>query len=182
MPITIWWTAANGPTGTITLQALYNGAALPYNDQIWLDTRYFGTASSTLLTCQSGTKANVLATHTQYPASTAAWDSIGAARINSHAYTVGQYFTLATNPGQLFIVLTAGTSAASVPAGYLPSGVAVADGVTVTDSGMTARALVRFVLTMTLSPLPQSPGYLRCYVRAALASSTFWVDPLITLA
>jgi hypothetical protein len=178
MPITIWnsVTAANV---NVTLQGAYNGAALPFNDQIWMDVRYYGTAGSTLLSTTTGTKANILSTHAACSASTAAWDSIASTRANSNAYTLGNYIRLSSNAGQLFICTTAGTSASSQPGAYA----SVADGTLVTDGTAVFRPLVRFSMTVALtSPQPQIAGYLRCYVRAALPSATFWVDPLIVLS
>ncbi len=177
MPITIWNTVT-GSTVNVTLQGLYNGSTLPNNNGIWMDVRYFATASSTLLTCNTGTIANILTSPTAQTASTAAWDSVGTARINSHAYTIGNYITLSGNPGQLFICTTAGTSSSSLPGTYT----SVADGTSVTDGTAVFNTLVRFSMTATLSsPTPQSAGYIKAYVRAALPSSTFWIDPLITL-
>jgi hypothetical protein len=178
LPILIW-NPATGSNVNVTLQGLYNGAALPFNDGVWMDCRYYGTSGSTLLSTTTGTKANVLTTHTAQTASTVAWDSIATTRLNSTVYAVGGLFRLSSNAGQLFICITAGTSLSSQPVAYT----SVADGVSVTDGTAVFRALVRFSMTVTLSsPQPQIAGYIRCYVKAALASSTFWVDPLITLS
>ena len=51
-----------------------------------------------------------------------------------------------------------------------------------TDNGAHWRAGVRFAMTVTLnSPDPALVGYLRSYVKAALPSSTFYIDPQIVL-
>jgi hypothetical protein len=43
--------------------------------------------------------------------------------------------------------------------------------------------MVRFRMRVTLSsPQPQLVGYLRSYVKAATASTTFYVDPLLVLS
>jgi hypothetical protein len=43
--------------------------------------------------------------------------------------------------------------------------------------------MMRFRMRVTLSsPQPQLVGYLRSYVKAALASMTFYIDPLVVLS
>ena len=180
-PISIW----NSVTGTnrnVTLYGLWNSASLPNNDQIWVDVEYLGSASSPLASLQSGTKANALATGTALTAdSTSVWGSAATARQNSHAYSTGNVIAVADAAagGQIFFCTSGGTSAGSEPGGYASA----VDGGVVTDGGATFRAATRFQLSVTLSsPHPQLAGYLRATVKAALASTTFYVDPLLNLS
>ena len=180
LPMAIWNTVT-GSNVTVTVQGIYNGTALPNNDEIWLDVEYFGTSSSTLSTRVTETKANFLATGSALTANTsAAWNSAATARANTTSYSVGDLISVSTAAtGQLYICTSAGTSAGSVPGGYA----SCADGSSVTDSGATFRAMVRFKMSVVLtSPTPQSAGYLNCYVKAAKASAQYWVDPNPTLS
>lgn len=178
MPIEIW-NSTLSTNRTVTLFGIWNAAALPNNDDIWLHTEYLGSASSPLASAQSQTIANPLTTNAALPAdSVSAWDSAATARANTHAYSTGDVIKLASNAGRIFFCTAGGTSAGSEPGGYASA----VDGGSVTDSGATFRAGVRFKLTVTLSsPQPAQAGYIRAYVRCAKNPATFYVDPLITL-
>ena len=178
-PISIWNTKT-GSNVTVTLYGIWNSSVVPTNDQIWIDTSYMGSASSPIATINTITKSDVLATGSSLPAdSTSAWDSQVTARANTTSYTLGQVIKTASNPGRIFFCTTAGTSAASEPAGYATA----VDGGSITDGTATFRAGVRFTLTTTLSsPQPQLVGDIYVTVKAAAASSTFYVDPLINLS
>lgn len=177
-PIAIW-NPVTGSTVTCTVHGIWNAAALPNNDQVWLDVEYLGSASSPLASFATGSKANNLATGTALAADTSAWDSEATARANSTAYSVGATIKLASNPGRLFWCTTAGTSAGSEPAGYATA----VDGGSVTDGTAAFRAGVRFAMIVPLSsPAPALAGDLYGIVRAALPSSTWYVDPLIVLS
>ena len=166
----------------MTLHGIVNAAAVPNNDDIWCDVEYLGSASSPLASFATCTKANNLATGTALTAdSTSAWDSQGPARQNSHAYVVGNSITVASNAGRRFWCTTAGTSAGSEPSGGSGYSSAV-DGGSVTDGTAVFRAGCRFTMAVTLSaPQPQLAGYLRAIVRAAKATTTWYVDPLAVL-
>ena len=172
------WNATTGANVSGFLRGIVNAAAVPNNDQIWMDLEYLGSASAPLGSFANNTKANNLATGTALAADTSAWDSQGPVRQNSTSYSIGSTFTVATAPGQRFWVVSgSGTTAANVPAGYA----SCVDGATVTDGGYTVRAGCRFQMSVTLSaPQPQLAGYLYATVKAALPSTTWWVDPLIT--
>ena len=174
-------TIHNSVTGSnvnVTLEGVWNAAALPNNDDIWFDVEYLGSASIPQGSFATGTKASFLATNAALTASTAAWDSLVAARQNSHAYSTGAVMKTAANAGRIFFCTSGGTSAGSDP-GYN----AVVDGGSITDGGATFRAGVRFKQTITLSaPNPAQVGYLYCYPKVAKASSTFYLDPKITLS
>jgi hypothetical protein len=177
-PISIWNTVT-GSNRTITLYGIWFGSALPNNDQIWHDVEYFGASGSPLASLGSGTKANNLATGSAWTAdSTSVWNSGASIRTNGTNYSVGNFISVSTNT-RLFQCTVGGTASASLPGGYASA----IDGGTVTDGAATFKAGWRFSMAVTLSsPQPQLVGYLRSYVKAATASTTFYVDPLINLS
>jgi len=178
MPIAVW----NDTISTnrvCTIQGIWNAAAVPNNDDIWVDFEYLGSSSTPLGSFASGTIATILTANAALTASTAAWDSKITARANISAYSLGDMVKVASNPGRVFFCTTAGTSAGSEPGVYATA----IDGGSVTDSGAVFRAGCRFTLTATASsPQPGQVGVVYAYVKAAKASSTFYVDPLITLS
>jgi len=178
IPIAIW----NGITAsdvTATLEGVWNAAALPNNDDIWFDLGYMGSASSPQATFKTSSKATNLSTGAALTASTEAWDSLVTARANSTVYALGDVRKVASNSGRIFFCTTAGTSAGSEPAGYASA----VDGGSVTDNTAVFRAGMRFKLAVTAtSPQPQAAGYMYLYPKAAKVSSTFYIDPKVTLA
>lgn len=177
LPMVVWNTAT-AVNVIVTLLGAYNGAALPNNDDIWFDVNYLGTASSANGTRKSAGKANPLSSNAALTASSIAWDTGATARANGHVYSLGDIIKVSTNTGRFFVCTTAGTSAGSEPGGYASA----VDGGSVTDNSAVFRAAMRFSMAVTLtSPQPQAAGYLYCYVKAARASSTFWVNPLPAL-
>ena len=171
------WNAATGTNFTVAVCGIANMAALPNNDGIWIDAYYLGTAAAPLGVFATETKANVLAANAAVAADTSAWDSHATARANSHTNNVGDVIAVSTNPGRVFFCTTAGTTASAVPGGYATA----VDGGSVTDGTAVFRTGVRFQLSVVLSsPQPQMAGYIRATVKAALPSTTFLIDPLIT--
>jgi hypothetical protein len=181
MPIAIW-NATTGANRTVTIDCMWNGTTVPNNDYIWIETDYFGTASSTLGSRATSGKATWMATGTALTASTTTWT--GIARGNSTAYVLGNTIAVPSTGGvtRIFICTQAGTSAASLPGAYATA----TDGTSgIADGGATFACLVRFLLTVTLSsPQPQAPGYITCYVKVGLtpASSAtlnnyWWLNP-----
>ncbi len=151
IPIDQWNTVINTDR-IVTLEGWWNGAALPNNDDIWLEATYFGTSGSTLGSRTSQGKVTYLTTHTALPSSLTAWTA--PARQNSHAYAVGDVI-LPSNTTLITICTSAGTSASSVPGGYASA----VDGGAVTDGGATFQMATRFQLTVTLrSPQPKIVG------------------------
>lgn len=178
MPIAIW-NSTTGANRTCTIEGVWNAAALPNNDDIWVDFEYLGSALTPQGSFATDTKATILTANAAQTASTKAWDSAAAARANSTAYTLGQVYKVASNAGRIFFCTTAGTSASAEPAGIATA----ADGGSVTDGTAVFRAAVRFSLAATASsPQPGQAGAVYAYVKAAKVSSTFYVDPLITLS
>lgn len=167
-------TTVGSPVAVI-IYGIWFGAALPNNDQVWHDVEYYGSGSTPLASLGTGTKANNLASGSAWAADTSAWDSKATARLNSTVYAVGNIFSQSGSPGSLFIVTAIGSaphqSAASPPAGYTSA----TDGASFADGNLTVQAAYRF--KMSVSVTPQLAGYLYTYVKAALASSTFYIDP-----
>lgn len=178
-PIAIW----NPTTGSdviVTLYGIWNAAVVPNKDEIWVEVEYLGDTTPTALgKYKSGSKTNILASGSGQAADTSAWDSLVTARQNTHAYSVGDVYKSANNSGRIFFVTTAGTSSGSEPGGIASA----VDGGSVTDGTAIVRAGVRFTMTVTLtSTQPQLVGYLKARVKAAKASSTFYIDPAIALS
>ena len=164
----------------MTLLAIANMAALPNNDDIWPEVHYLGNAARPLGSVISGTKANVLAADAALTADTSAWDTNATARVNGHTYTAGDIIAVSSNPGRVFFCTISGIASGSLPAGYATAvdGGTVADGVS-----CVFRAGVRFKLVAVLTgPQPQMAGYLRVLVKVAKQTTTFFVDPLVTLS
>ena len=176
-PPVVIWNSLTGSTRNVTLHGIVNAAAQPNNDQLWIDVEYLSDASSGMGASASGTKANVLTTGTALAAdTTSAWDSAATARANSTAYTAGQIYKAASNPGRIFFCTTAGTTAASEPAGYASA----VDGGSVTDGTAVFRAGFRF--QQTVSVTAAQPGYIYAYPKVGAASATYWLDPLLVLS
>lgn len=174
-PIAIW-NAATGSSKTVSFEAIVNAAAVLNNDQLWMDVQYLGTASSALVSLASSSKANFLATATAVTASTQAWDSLATARANSNAYvTIGTAIKVASNPGRVFFLTTVGTSSGSEPGGYATA----VDGGSVTDGTAVFRAGCRMTVSLTLTP--QVAGLIRATPKLGVASTTCYIDPLLTV-
>ncbi len=173
------WNAVTASNVGVTIEGVWNSASLPNNDQIWFDVGYLGASGNPLASFANGSKADNLASGSALTASTQAWDSLVTARANSTAYSLGDIRKVASNSGRIFFCTTAGTSAGSEPAGYATA----VDGGSVTDNTAVFRAATRFKQTVTLSsPQPAQVGSLYVYVKAALATSTFYIDPAIALS
>jgi hypothetical protein len=172
--ISIWNDSTAAATATI--EGIMNAAALPNNDEVWFDLEYLGSSATPLGSFVTGTKADGLATGSALTASTQAWDSLATARANSTAYALGDVRKVASNTGRLFFCTTAGTSAGSEPAGYASA----VDGGSVTDGSAVFRAGMRF--KQTLSFTAGMKGYIYGYVKGAKASTTWYIDPMMTLA
>lgn len=173
------WNATTGSNVTCTVYGVINASAVPNNDDVWLDIEYLGSASSPQASFASGTKANILASGSAQTADTSAWDTMATVRANSHSYSLGDIIAVSSNAGRIFFCTSAGTSSGSLPAAYASA----VDGGSVTDGGATFRAGCRFKMATVLSaPQPQLAGSLYGIVRLAKASSTVFIDPLLTLS
>jgi len=174
----IWNSTINANVG-VTIEGIWNSASLPNNDQVWFDVGYLGSSTNPQASFATGSKADNLASGAALTASTQAWDSLAATRANLTAYNLGDIVKVSDNAGRIFFCTTAGTTAIAEVAGFAGA----VDGGTVTDGTAVFRAGMRFKSTVTLSsPQPAQVGSLYVYVKAALASSTFYIDPSITLS
>jgi hypothetical protein len=183
-PAVIWNTAV-AANRTITLHGIWKGAAVPNNDNIWIEVEYLGTASFPLGVFANSTKANNLATGSALTAdSTSAWGAGAAAYQTAHAYGAFTGVILAGNasPQQLWFMVSHSGTGTSGSVTTIFNG--QADGAQVTDNSganqIVWQAMTRFSMAVTLSsPQPQFVGYLTVTVKAAMASTTFYIDPLI---
>jgi hypothetical protein len=71
-PIAVW-NETTGSSVTLTVQGIWGGAAVPNNDDIWIDVEYLGTSGSTLSSFATSTKADYLATGSALSAGSGTW-------------------------------------------------------------------------------------------------------------
>jgi hypothetical protein len=172
------WNAITGTNRTVTVYGLANDSRVPNDGEFWFDVEYLGSASSPDGDFKRG-RALPLATASALTADTSSWDSAATARANSTAYTVGQVIKVASNSGRLFFCTVAGTSAGSEPVGYASA----VDGGSVTDGTATFRAACRFRQALTLSsPQPAQAGLIYAHPKFGRASTTYYLDPMMTLS
>ena len=165
---------------TATVYGIWKTAALPNNDQIWIEAEYLGNGSFPLGSFATSTKANNLASGSPVSADTSAWGAGAAAYQTSHAYGAFTGVILAGNasPQQLwFMASHSGTGTSGGSSTIFNS---QADGAHVTDNSgsnqIVWQAMTRFALT-TASFTPNMAGQVNIKVKAALATTTFYVDP-----
>ena len=164
---------------TATVEMIWNSNALPTDAEFWPVAYYEGSAGSPLHSKLRGAKANILASAANWTASTATWDSGITARANSTAVSLNAMRKVASNPGRVFIVTTAGTTAGSEPGAFATA----VDGDQVTDGTAVFRTMVRAKKALTLSsPAPAQVGYIYGEIHAAKASATAYFDPKWTLS
>ena len=182
LPISIW----NGVTGsdvTVTMHGICgtsSQSALPNNNELWMEVEYLGSASSPLGSRKSSGNASKLVAGAAVSADTsAAWDSQATAWTAGATMSIGDIRKFAGSPGQLYIVSARSSDYHTGSVEPTP----VADGTTVVDNHVTWRAMMRFSMSVTLtSPSPAQIGYLTSYIRAGLASRSYYIDPLPTLS
>jgi len=159
----------------VTLEGISNSAALPQNDEIWIEASAIGDANYPLSVFANSARANGLTTAANYTASTESWGAAAPARANSTAYALGAPIATSTNAGRVFFCTSAGTSASSEPAGFATA----IDGGSVTDGTATFRAGWRFKMSAALTP--QQAGPVMVLVQAAEPSGTWYIDPAIAV-
>lgn len=177
----IEYNTVTGTNRVVTMYGIANAAALPNNDDVWMDAEYLGSGTTLLGSYGLESKASALATGSALTADPgpSAWDTAASARANSTLYSLGAIMKVASNSGRIFFCTVSGTSAASEPGGLATA----IDGGTVVDGAATWRAGVRFKLALTLSsPQPGMVGYIYAYPKIAKQSFTVFLDPLITLS
>jgi len=165
---------------TATIYGIWKTAALPNNDQIWVEAEYLGNGSYPLGSFATSTKANNLASGSPVSADTSAWGAGAAAYQTSHAYGAFTGVILAGNasPQQLWFMASHSGTGTSGGSSTIFNG--QADGAQVTDNSganhIVWQAMTRFALT-TASFTPALAGQVNIKVKAALATTTFYVDP-----
>lgn len=173
-PISSIYNAITAANVTLTLFGIANTAAMPTDQQAWIEADYLGASANPLATLASTRGATILSAGNNLTADTSAWDSAATARANTHAYTAGDVIALASNSGRLFFCTVSGTSAGSEPGGYASA----IDGGTVTDGTATFRAGWRFKMALTFSsPQPQQVGNIYAQLVMAMVSSQIYFDP-----
>lgn len=170
-------TANVGLAHTFTFEAIANVASAVQNTELWAEADYQDHATD-----QPGTTTTSLVdpiTSTALTTSTEAWDSAATARANSTAYALGDIIKVASNAGRVFFCTTAGTSAASEPAGYATA----ADGDSVTDGTAVFRAGRRVKFTVAVTPAAEGYIKLRVFVgKASVSAPGIFVDPKFSVA
>lgn len=177
------WNATTAADVTATVYGIVNDAALPTNDELWLEVSYPGDSTSPMSSTKSSQRTNFLASAAALTADTSNWTAGTSARIDSYAYVAGNTISLGSNTGRLFFCTTGGTTAASEPGGYATA----VDGDSVTDGAAVFRAGCRFKMEVILtSPQPQLSGLLTGVIRIAGTVGTLWppyyIDPELNLS
>lgn len=164
---------------SLTCFGIINAASLPTNVEAFMEAWYLASGTDTQATRKSTRVADFVTTPSAYSADTVSgWDLGATARANSQSYAVGDIIKTASNPDRIFFCTSAGTSAGSEPGGYASA----VDGGSVTDSGATFRAGMRFKMELTLtSPQPALAGFINLKIRLAKPSATWFIDPAISV-
>lgn len=174
--------ATTGSTVNVTVHGIVNDTALPTNDDVYATVQYLGASGNPQASFKTNKRTDFLATTSASALSAdtgSAWDTAATARANSHAYSVGDIIKVASNTGRIFFCTSAGTSAGSEPGGYASA----IDGGSVTDSGATFRAGVRFSFTLALSsPAPALAGPIYTTVSFGKPTpTTYFIDPSLVV-
>ncbi len=72
LPISIW-NDTSGSSRTLTVHGIWGGGSVPTNENIWIEVKYPGSATTPLLSRASSGKADFLAVATNYSADTSTW-------------------------------------------------------------------------------------------------------------
>ncbi len=176
------YTSTLNVSKTFTLECLtFQGATIPTNAMLWVEMEIMDSSASPLSSLHSSRVANLLpsTSATNLTASSAAWDSAATARQNSHAYAQGDIIAVSSNTGRVFMCITAGTSAGSLPGAYATA----VDGDAVTDNSAVFRAGWR--VTVSATATPQQVGFVQLIVKGALGAagifSSIYLDPAVTV-
>ncbi len=73
LPITIWNDTSNGSTVTVAVYGIWGGAAVPNNDDIWIEAEYLGASGTPLGSFATGSKADNLATGAAHSSDASIW-------------------------------------------------------------------------------------------------------------
>lgn len=163
---------------SVTLEIIHNDAANLTERDIYLEVEYPDTAGSTkFVTLTDNNSTIITASPGDQTTSSADWDDGLTARANSTAYSLGNMYKAATNPGRAFICTTAGTSAGSEPAGIATA----TDGsAAVTDGTAAFQAMRRQKIAVTFTAAEQ--GRVKFTPVVTKASTTVWISGKATIA
>lgn len=84
------WNDTTGSSVTATLQCIWGGGAVPFDDEIWLEIQELGDASSPLASFVNDSKADVLAAHAGQTAGSGTWGGSTTKFELSKAFTAQQ--------------------------------------------------------------------------------------------
>lgn len=145
-----------GSSVTLTMEFISFASRALTNLDVWLEVEVLDSSGVPLASLITS-RANLLASGTAIATTTSIWNGNLSNRQNTHAYAVGDTFTLASNSSRAFMVVTSsGSSASSEPAGYATA----VDGTSITDGSLTVVAGRRYKLTATFTPAVK--GIVRC--------------------
>ena len=168
-----------GATGVSTMATaclLYTGQAEPTNRDIWVELTTLDSFTSPISTTHSS-KGPFIGTGTTLSADTSAWDASVPLRQNSHSYAVGDLIKVASNPGYVFVCISAFNSAASEPGGYATA----VDGTNaIADGGSSWRCCWR--KSISISWTPQRVGVVSALVCYSRQADSVYVDPHLVIA
>lgn len=174
-PIFFWNTTAGG-SRVVTVYGLGDKSALPTNAIVFLEVQYIGATTDPGLLASSGGPGPLMpASPTAVTSSAQDWSGASPARADSTAYSIGDYFQVASNPGLVFFCTTAGTSNGSEPGGYATA----VDGDTIADGTAAFRAGWRFSMSLTVTP--EQEGWMAVYVHYLDSQGTptaLYIDPI----
>jgi hypothetical protein len=129
MPIYIWNESTSSIT--VTIEGIWGGGAVPLNDEIWIEVRYLGDASSPQGSFAHTTKADSLATGANTTASAESWGG------STTAFKMAATFTPAQK-GAIAIVV----KAAKVSSTFYIDPEPTISGVTVSKSHLVGRGYI----------------------------------------
>jgi hypothetical protein len=158
---------------TLTLECAYVNATRPLKSRVWAELQYLGTSGQMEATV-ANSRADILDVSTLCDASTQAWNSPNT-RGNSTAYAVGDAFKVASNPGRIFFVTSAGTTAASEPASYATA----VDGDTFSDGSTIVRVINRFKFEFVVTPQVVGFARFKIYNHEPTTGIKLLIDPKI---
>lgn len=175
-PPIFFWNTTVGGSRVVTVYGIGNKTALPTNAIVFLEVQYIGATVDPGLFVSSGGPGPLMpASPTAVTPAAQDWTGTASARADSTAYTAGQYFQVASNPGRLFFCTTSGTTAGSEPAGYATA----VDGDTIADGTAAFRAGWRFSMALTVTP--EQEGWMAVYVHYLDSQGTptaVYIDPM----
>lgn len=179
-PPILFWNTTIGGSRVVTVYGIADKTALPTNAIVFLEVQYLGATTDPGLLVSSGGPGPLMpASPTAVTPAAQDWTGAAAARANSTAYVVGNYFQVASNPGRVFFCTVSGTTAGSEPGGYATA----VDGDTIADGSASFRAGWRFSMALTVTP--ELEGWMAAYVHyldSQGAPTAVFIDPMAVVS